>query len=184
MRQIDLKKAINVRDNIDRLREASDLTEVGLADGADISLSTIQRISKLQTNISSINETKINRFFGLENGAIYQSMPVELPINNPELPFIKFKKENSKTIKYFISLSEEFNIAKFVRKSILKSSYFKEGRRKREILEKLKTFKGYKPEFSEDAIYKEIERMHNEDKTLIVEKLHSNNSVFLYSVRI
>ena len=182
MGQIDLKKAINVRDNINRLREASDLTEVGLADGADISLSTIQRISKLKTNISSINETKINTFFGLENGEIYQSTPIELPINNPELPFIKFKEDNSKTIKYFISLSEEYNIAKFVRKSILKSSYFKEGRRKKEILEKLKTFSAYNPEFSEDAIYKEVERMHKEDNTLKVEKLHTNDSVFLYSI--
>ena len=182
MGQIDLKKAINVQENIERLRKASDLTEVGLADGADISLSTIQRISKLQTNISSINETKINKFFGLENGSIYQNTPVELPLNNPELPFIKFKEDNSKTIKYFISLSEEYNIAKFVRKSILKSSYFKEGRRKKEILEKLKTFSAYNPEFSEDAIYKEVERMHKEDNTLKVEKLHTNDSVFLYSI--
>jgi len=182
MGQIDLKKATKVRENIERLRKASDLTDVGLADGTDISLSTIQRISKLQTNISSINETKINTFFGLEDGAIYQSTPAELPLNNPDLPFIKFKEENSTTIKYFISLSEEYNIAKFVRTSILKSSYFKKGKRKKEILEKLKTFSGYKPEFSEDAIYKEVERMHNEDKTLKVEKLHINDSVFLYSI--
>jgi len=183
MGQIDLKKATNVRDNILRLREASDLTEVGLADGADISVSTIQRISKRITNISSINETKINTFFGLETGQIYLSTPIELPSDNPNLPYIKFKKDNQKTIKYYLSLSKEYNIAKFVRTSILKSSYFKQGRRKKEILEKLKTFKDFKTEFSEDAIYKEIERMHNEDKTLKVEKLHTNDSVFLYSVK-
>lgn len=183
MGQIDLKKATYVRDNINRLLEASDLTEVGLAEGAGISFSTIQRISKLKTNISSINETKINTFFGLETGQIYLSIPIELPSDKKNSPYVKFKKDNQKTIKYYRSLSEEYNIAKFVRRSILKSSYFKKGRRKREILEKLKTLKGYKPEFSEDAVYKEIERMHNEDKTLKVERLHSNNSVFLYSVK-
>lgn len=182
MGQIDIKKAENVRRNLELLLNETDLTQIGLADGAEISASTIRRIFDLKTNISSINETKINKFFGLETGQIYLSTSVELPSDNPDLPFIKFKEANSRTIKYFLSLSEDYNTAKFVRTSILKSSFFKQGRRKKEILEKLKSLKNYKTEFSEDAIYKEIERMHNEDKTLKVEKLHINDSVFLYSI--
>jgi hypothetical protein len=180
MPQIDLEKAKNVKRNIEFLLTETDLTWTALSDGCKISQPTLRRIYDLKTNLSTINEKKIQEFFGIPTGSLGSSNKIEIPIGDKVEPYQIFKSENKDTIKYFISKSLEFNVANFVRKQVLIDSFFENPKRKSHILERLKFSKEYKKEFSDSAMEKEIERLYKIDGILDVEDLHGNNSVFLY----
>ncbi|WP_192348839.1 hypothetical protein [Algoriphagus sp. Y33] len=187
MAQIDTKKAELRKRNIKKLLIDADLTWLAFQDGAKLSSSTINRIKELKTNLSKSNRRKIETFFGLKEGEIDLNKRIELPMpkeepdkDPEEIPYLTFKNANKANLDYSRSKSEESKAAEFVRIHILKDPYFEEKRKKSEIIERLKSLKKYKKSYKDLAMAKEIERMHNEDKTLKVETPFGNKSVFLY----
>tara|TARA_R110002020_G_scaffold218232_2_gene426038 strand:+ start:292 stop:870 length:579 start_codon:yes stop_codon:yes gene_type:complete len=185
MAQIDTKKAELRKKNINKLRKDADLTWIALQDGANLSSSTVSRIEDLKTNLSKASRQKIEKFFGLSDKAIDSSEKIELPKGDPakdppEIPYLLFKVQNKTNLSYFISKSEDSKAAEFVRTYVLKDPYFEDKRKKTEMIEKLKSFKKYKKSYKDLTMAKEIERMHNEDKTLEVDTPFGNKSVFLY----
>ncbi len=180
MAQIDFVKAKIRKKNIEFFLENTDLTWDALAEGAKISIPTLRRVFDLKTNLSKSNQIKIEDFFGLPNGALDTIKQLEIPENNPEIPYQSFKKVNIGNPKFFKSISAETNAAEFVRIHLLSDEYFKVPRRKSQIIDKLKTFKNYNATFKDSAMAKEIERMYSEDKTIGISDPFNNKSVYLY----
>ena len=183
MSELDIKRANTLSDNIEILMETADLTIEGIAEFADISRATVNRALLKMSNISPPIVLKIANAFNLSSNELTDK-PLEKIQHICKLKgLVDFKDENVDNFNLFISESEKHNAQLFVKKELLKDSYYLKERKKKDMIERLKKSENFQQEFTKAALEQSIKRILDEEDFLTVPRKSKNGKVFYYKVK-
>lgn len=183
MSKLDLKRAKTLSDNLELLMVESDLTIDGIAEYVSISKATVNRAVLKMSNISPGIVLEIANLFGLNSNEL-TDRPLTRVEHIPQLKsLLDFKKKNCDNFKFFKSESEKHNAQLFVKKELLKDDFFKQERKMKEIIDKLRESERFQKEFTKAALEQSIKRILMDEDFLTVPRKSPNGQVFYYKVR-
>lgn len=175
----DLSKIVAT--NVSDLMKQADLTNNGLAEGADLTPHTIVKILNAETNISPKTAKKLSVFFCITVSQLFSNKRIKLKKLSDITPLKEFYSNNQSNPTYFRSRAKENVVAHFLKNVFINDPFLNEGRRVKEIAKYIKESPQYKKNFSSKTIAKELDRMYEsglvrkEDKT-------GKGSVYYYSL--
>lgn len=183
MSKLDTKRANTLSDNLELIMEKSDLTVDGIAEYISISKATVNRAILKMSNISPAIVLEIANSFELTSNELTDK-PLKRNEHISQLKkLLDFKEKNGENFKFFKSESEKHNAQLFVKNELLEDDFFKEERKMKEIIDRLKQSERFQKEFTKAALEQSIKRLLIEEEFLIVPRKSPNGKVFYYKVQ-